>query len=143
MRRKTAILTIIILTLQCAIARAAPPSGSPEPVEGLTVSVVQHDAHADLTIGSFDAAPTTLQVALPAGWSGPSTSSGGAAPWTVVVSGTMLLTFALVRGVGAPQLGVVGVSGGGLQGHAYLAGPTLESPKPAALYRRWLPIMKR
>lgn len=117
----------------------------------LTVSTTQRDARAELVIGSFDAAPTTLAVTLPPGWTG--------APGTVVVSGTVLLTFALVRGVGAPQLGVVTVEGGGLAGHAYLAGAVVESApplrpsrvllalihteQPAPRVKRWLAMVRR
>lgn len=134
-RRLASLLIVLLLILQCAIAHAAPPA--------LTVSVVQRDAHADLLIGSFDTPPTTLAVTLPTGWSGPSTSSGGAAPWTVVVSGTEVMEFALVRGADAPQLGMVQVSGGGMQGHAYLAGATIESAPPRRAGRALLAMVRR
>lgn len=99
----------------------------------LTVSTVQRDGHAQLVVGTFDAAPTTLTIALPPGWSG--------APATVVISGTQLLMFDLVRGEGAPQLGIVTVSGGGLAGHAYLAGAIVESTPPGR--RVWMPVIRR
>lgn len=99
----------------------------------LTVSTVQRDGRAQLVVGTFDAPQTTLTIALPVGWSG--------APSTVEISGTMLLTFALVRGQGAPNVGVVRVIGGGLAAHAYLSGPILESAPPGR--RVWMPLVRR
>lgn len=99
----------------------------------LTVSTTQHGDHAQLVVGTFDAPPTTLQIALPPGWTG--------APATVAISGTQLLTFDLVRSPGAPQLGVVRVSGGGFSAHAYLAGAIVESTPPGK--RVWIPVVRR
>jgi hypothetical protein len=122
MIRRLALLTSALLLL----AFAAPPS--------LTVSVVQHAEHAQLIIGSFDVPPTTLSVSLPSGWSG--------APATVVVSGTALIAFDLVRGSGAPQVGVVVVKGTGLEGHAYLQGAVIASAPPKRAGRVLLPIVR-
>lgn len=127
MTRRLALLIALLLILQCAIAHAATPA--------LTASTVQHGATAQLTIGTFDAPPTTLEITLPSGWSG--------VPATVAISGTALLTFDLVRGSGAPQLGVVWVKGGGLQGHAYLAGATIESAPPRRAGRVLLAMVRR
>lgn len=99
----------------------------------LTVSTTQRGDHAQLVVGTFDAQPTALHITLPPGWSG--------APATVTISGTALLTFDLVRSQGAPQVGVVRVSGGGMAAHAYLAGAILESAPPGR--RVWLPVIRR
>lgn len=127
MKHRLALLIALLLILQSGVAHAAPPS--------LTVSTVQHGATAQLLIGTFDAPPTELQITLPSSWSG--------APATVVLSGTALLTFDLVRGVGAPQLGTVRVAGGGMQGHAYLAGATIESAPPRRAGRVLLAMVRR
>ncbi len=134
---------ILLLTSALLLLAFAPPFGTPalrhgsggQPVEGLAVSVVQHVAHAQLVIGSFDVPPTVLQITLPSGWSG--------APTTVAISGTQLLTFELVRGSGAPQLGVVVVRGGGMQGHAYLAGAVVASAPPRRAGRVLLAMVRR
>lgn len=129
MKYRLFILCSLFLLLCATVvpAHAAPPS--------LTVSTAQRDATAQLLIGTFDAPPTTLEITLPSGWTG--------APATVVMSGTALLTFALVRGPGASQLGVVRVEGGGLAGHAYLAGPTIASVPPRRAGRVLLPMVRR
>lgn len=99
----------------------------------LTVSTTQRGDHAQLVVGTFDAPPTELSIQLPAGWSG--------APATVAISGTEVLSFTLVRGDRAPHLGVVRVSGGGMQAHAYLAGAVVESAPPGR--RVWLAMVRR
>lgn len=128
MKYRLFILCSLFLLLCATVvpAHAAPPS--------LTVSTAQRDATAQLTIGTFDAPPTELQITLPSGWTG--------APTTVAISGTALVTFALVRGSGATQLGMVRVEGSGLVGHAYLAGAVIESRAPIGA-RLWLAMVRR
>lgn len=129
MTRRLTLLIALLLLLQSAIARAAPPVA-------LTAYATQRpDARAaTLVIGVFGGSGT-LAIALPPGWAG--------APATVAVSGTQLLTFALVAAADAPPgLGTIVVRMGGVERRAWVRAPGERYAPAQRPGRLWLAIVK-